>query len=116
MTTTLRPSSVGDSSAQDSYQQSISAAADTGVIYIDGQCVVSIGLLPATGATTSKWTYTLSPKANVDAGTAVWSDWAYGGVAYAAGYKDDVFNGYPTAIRGYAVGGATTFVAKVRAK
>ena len=57
------------------------------------------------GGNTGKIQTTTSPKANIEAGTATWSDWAEGDVTTTT---SDVIEGPVTGIRGVSVSGAIT--------
>lgn len=70
----------------------------------DRQHAISVGLVPAAGAS-GKVQYTLSPTAAVDAGTATWRDWALGVVSTVT---DDILQGPVTALRGVSASGSVT--------
>lgn len=103
MTTILSTKNQG--AASHGFQETIASGQNGTAVYVpDNISVVSVGLVPAGGAT-GKVQYTLSGAEAVEAGTATWRDWAKGNVTATA---DDVLLGPVTAIRGVSVSGNVT--------
>jgi hypothetical protein len=89
-----------------SYSGVVETGATGPAVYIpkEIEAVVSVGLVPAGGAS-GKVQYTLSPPAAVEGATATWRDWPGGVVTETT---DDVLVGPVTAVRAVSSSGDVT--------